>query len=137
MASAVLAPLASLYAVAARLNNQRIRPHRAAVPVICVGNLVAGGTGKTPVALALASLLAGREIAFLTRGYGGTKSGPLRVEAYRHRADEVGDEPLLLARVAPTWVSPIASPAPGRQLTPAPTSSSWTTGSRIPRWSRI
>ena len=105
VASAALAPLASLYGLAAEFNNQRIRAQRAAVPVICVGNLVAGGSGKTPVALALAALLAGRSVAFLTRGYGGSQAGPLRVEAFRHRADEVGDEPLLLARAAPTWVA--------------------------------
>jgi len=104
-AASLLAPIASLYALGGDIKNRYTRPHRATIPVICVGNLVAGGAGKTPVALALASLLAGREIAFLTRGYGGSQVGPLRVEAYRHRADEVGDEPLLLARVAPTWVA--------------------------------
>lgn len=103
--SSVLAPLAGLYALGASVKNRLTRPQRAAIPVICVGNLVAGGAGKTPVALALASLLADREIAFLSRGYGGSEAGPLRVEAYHHRADEVGDEALLLARVAPTWVA--------------------------------
>ena len=79
-------------------------------PVICIGNFVAGGAGKTPTALACAAVLArnGMSIAFLTRGYGGTlsKSGrPVRVEPGRHSAIEVGDEPLLLARVAPAFVS--------------------------------
>ncbi len=79
-------------------------------PVICIGNFVAGGAGKTPTALACAAVLArnGMTIAFLTRGYGGTlsKSGrPVRVEPGRHSAIEVGDEPLLLARVAPAFVS--------------------------------
>ena len=104
-AASLLAPIASLYALGGDIKNRFTRPYRVTVPVICVGNLVAGGAGKTPVALALASLLAGRELAFLTRGYGGSQAGPIRVEAYRHRADEVGDEPLLLARVAPTWVA--------------------------------
>ena len=103
--ASVLAPIASLYALGDGVKKRFTRPQRAAVPVICVGNLVAGGAGKTPVALALAKLLADREVAFLTRGYGGSQVGPLRVEAYRHRADEVGDEALLLARVAPTWVA--------------------------------
>ena len=70
-----------------------------------LNRLLRDRSAKTPVALALAALLADREIAFLSRGYGGTQAGPLQVEAYRHRADEVGDEPLLLARAAPTWVA--------------------------------
>ena len=103
--ASVLGPFASLYALGGGLKNRSIRPQRAAVPVICVGNLVAGGTGKTPVALALASLLDDRQIAFLTRGYGGSEAGPVKIEAYRHRADQVGDEALLLARAATTWVA--------------------------------
>jgi tetraacyldisaccharide 4'-kinase len=103
--SALLAPAAGVYALARRLKNQFAHPYRAAVPVICVGNLVAGGTGKTPVVLALATLLKDRKAAFLTRGYGGSEAGPVQVKAYRHRADEVGDEPLLLARAATTWVA--------------------------------
>jgi tetraacyldisaccharide 4'-kinase len=76
------------------------------VPVICVGNLTAGGSGKTPVAIAIARLLtaAGRIPHFLTRGYGGRVAGPLRVDAENHAVAEVGDEALLLARAAPTWV---------------------------------
>jgi len=104
-AAALLAPLANLYALGAGIKSRLAKPYRAAVPVICVGNIVAGGSGKTPVALALAKLLEAREAAFLTRGYGGREAGPLKVEAYRHRAEEVGDEPLLLARAAPTWLS--------------------------------
>jgi tetraacyldisaccharide 4'-kinase len=76
------------------------------VPVVCVGNFTAGGAGKTPTALRLAAMLraAGESPVFLTRGYGGRLSGPLRVEA-QHESPEVGDEPLLLARTAPTIVS--------------------------------
>ncbi len=104
-AAAALAPLAGLYALARGLKNRFATTEHAAVPVVCAGNLVAGGTGKTPVALALASLLTERQIAFLTRGYGGTQAGPVCVEPDRHSADDVGDEPLLLARAAPTWVA--------------------------------
>jgi tetraacyldisaccharide 4'-kinase len=81
---------------------------RAAAPVICVGNFVAGGAGKTPGAIAVARLLIemGERVALLSRGYGGTTRGaPVRVDPSRHEAAEVGDEPLLLARVAPTFVS--------------------------------
>jgi tetraacyldisaccharide 4'-kinase len=80
---------------------------RAEAPVICVGNFVAGGAGKTPTAIALARLLIadGREVAFLSRGYGGApRSEPVRVDPTVHDAAAVGDEPLLLARVAPCWV---------------------------------
>jgi tetraacyldisaccharide 4'-kinase len=75
------------------------------VPVICVGNFTVGGAGKTPVALALAGLIApAAKVFFLSRGYGGAARGPLLVEP-DHRARDVGDEPLLLARAAPTVVS--------------------------------
>jgi tetraacyldisaccharide 4'-kinase len=80
------------------------------VPVICVGNLTAGGSGKTPTALALLHLLTaranGHPVAHaLLRGYGGTMAGPVRIDIQRHIASEVGDEALLLARAAPTWVA--------------------------------
>ena len=80
---------------------------RASAPVICVGNFVAGGSGKTPAAMALAQLLIadGRRVAFLSRGYGGAKrTEPIEVDPNVHDAAAVGDEPLLLARVAPCWV---------------------------------
>jgi tetraacyldisaccharide 4'-kinase len=79
---------------------------RAGVPVICVGNLTVGGAGKTPTAMAIARLLlqTGARAFLLTRGYGGRLAGPMRV-APAQPADEVGDEPLLLARAAPTIVA--------------------------------
>jgi tetraacyldisaccharide 4'-kinase len=75
--------------------------------VVCIGNLVAGGAGKTPVTLALASHLVARglELHLLTRGYGGTLGGPVRVDPARHDAAAVGDEALLLAARAPCWVA--------------------------------
>lgn len=81
-----------------------MRPLRVAAKVICVGNLTAGGSGKTPVAIAIAELLKGRRIFFLTRGYGGRLAGPHQVAPDDNAAD-VGDEALLLARVAPTIVA--------------------------------
>jgi tetraacyldisaccharide 4'-kinase len=77
------------------------------VPVICVGNLVLGGAGKTPTAIHVAKIC--RELGwapgFLSRGYRGREIGPVAVSAAAHRAEDVGDEPLLLARHAPTVVS--------------------------------
>jgi tetraacyldisaccharide 4'-kinase len=106
VAAALLTPVAALYgSVAAR---RLAGPGRAAgVPVVCVGNPTLGGAGKTPLALAVARLLigAGERPVFLTRGFGGRLNGPVRVEPARHRAIEVGDEPLLLAQVAPTIVA--------------------------------
>ncbi|WP_417685470.1 tetraacyldisaccharide 4'-kinase [Roseibium sp.] len=79
----------------------------ARVPVVCVGNFVVGGVGKTPFALRLAKRLAaeGFEPGFLLRGYGGSESGPLVVDADRHDSEQVGDEALMLAKTAPTVVA--------------------------------
>ncbi len=104
-AATLLQPAAALYDIAGRARRAVQNPQRADVPVICIGNLVTGGTGKTPVALAIADLLSGRKPAFLSRGYGGKARGPLKVDPKSHTAKEVGDEPLLLARKAATWVS--------------------------------
>ena len=103
----VLSPFASLYAAIARLRQRWTKPWQAPVPVLCVGNITAGGAGKTPTALALGALLLerGHKVHFLSRGYGGKLRGPVRVERHKHSARDVGDEPLLLAEVAPTWVA--------------------------------
>ena len=102
-----LAPLGALYGLSVRLKHGGARSFRPRARVVCVGNLTAGGTGKTPVAIALALALKeqGRRVAFLTRGYGGSLSGPVQVERGKHSAREVGDEALLLAAVAPTIVA--------------------------------
>jgi len=105
LAAQVLSPLGQAYGLAGRLRRRLTRPARVPVPVICVGNLAVGGTGKTPVAMALAARLnaRGRQPHLLTRGYGGRLSGPIQVDPRRHDAAEVGDEALLLAGTAPTW----------------------------------
>ncbi len=101
----LLSPLAALYA---GVTAWRVaRPGwEAPMPVLCIGNAGVGGSGKTTVALDLAARLIarGRRVAFLTRGYGGRLAGPLRVDALRHGAAEVGDEALLLAAAAPTYL---------------------------------
>jgi tetraacyldisaccharide 4'-kinase len=105
--SELLLPIGAGWEAAARLRQAFARPYYPLVPVICVGNLVAGGAGKTPVALALAAHLVscGMAAHFVTRGYGGRLGGPLRVEPSRHDAAAVGDEALLLAARAPCWVA--------------------------------
>jgi tetraacyldisaccharide 4'-kinase len=106
LAAALLSPLANGYgAIASRAFARR--GARADVPVLCVGNPTVGGSGKTPTAIAVATLCAaaGRKPMFLTRGYGGRLHGPVRVDPKFHTAADVGDEPLLLARAAPTIVA--------------------------------
>jgi tetraacyldisaccharide 4'-kinase len=104
--SALLSPLAAGYgAIAAR--RMARSGARAGVPVICIGNFTLGGAGKTPTAIAVAHMLreSGEAVFFLTRGYGGSASGPKLVDAEADGAAMVGDEALLLARVAPTVVA--------------------------------
>jgi tetraacyldisaccharide 4'-kinase len=107
LASGLLAPLGAGWDAASRLRRALARPYRAPIPVICVGNLVAGGSGKTPVVLALAVSIAATGVAvhIVTRGYGGRLGGPLRVDPARHDAPAVGDEALLIAASSPCWVA--------------------------------
>ena len=103
----LLSPLGHGYAAAGLLRRALARPRRVGASVICVGNLVAGGAGKTPTALAIGDWLKarGRVLHYLTRGYGGKLAGPVAVRADRHDVRAVGDEALLLAARAPTWVA--------------------------------
>jgi len=115
IASALLSPAAWAFQCAAQVRYALASPPwRASVPVVCVGNLVVGGAGKTPVAIDVARRLIRRGVDahFLSRGYGGSTQGPLRVDPAIHSAALSGDEPLLLANVAPTWVS-VDRPAGG------------------------
>lgn len=103
----LLSPIGALVGAAAARRMARPPSFRAAVPVICVGNFVAGGAGKTPTAIAIARRAASRGLSpfVLTRGYGGRLAGPELVDPAVHDAGAVGDEALLLARAAPTVVS--------------------------------
>ncbi|MDP2621865.1 MAG: tetraacyldisaccharide 4'-kinase [Hyphomicrobiales bacterium] len=105
--ASALAPLGFIYDALTRLRFWLARPYQSRLPVICVGNLTAGGAGKTPAVLALAELLRGQGLspAILSRGYGGAESGPVVVDPKTQTAEAVGDEPLLLARAAPAIVS--------------------------------
>jgi tetraacyldisaccharide 4'-kinase len=104
--ASALAPLGRVYGRIAERRFAAVAPYRSALPVICIGNFTAGGGGKTPTAIAVASLLKalGAKPAFLSRGYGGKSEGPVLV-AKGASAEAVGDEPLLLAEIAPTMVA--------------------------------
>lgn len=104
--ASLLSPIAAAVGAIAKRRILNAKPYRSHLPVICVGNFTAGGSGKTPLALLLAKILSseGREPWFLSRGYGGKLEGPLRVDPGHHSAGDVGDEPLLLARAFPTVI---------------------------------
>lgn len=103
----LLSPLGALYAQATARRLAAGRRETLAVPVICVGNIHAGGTGKTPTVMALVERLrdAYHTPHIVSRGYGGRLSGPIEVDPARHAASETGDEPLLLSAFARTWVA--------------------------------
>jgi tetraacyldisaccharide 4'-kinase len=102
----LLAPFGFLYGASVAWKAARMQPFHPNAQVVCVGNLSVGGTGKTPVAIALAEALSarGRKPVFLSRGYGGKLHGPILV-GHDSRVADVGDEPLLLARAAPVVVA--------------------------------
>ena len=106
-ASLALAPVGWLYGASVGFKQNRTNPWRSKARVVCVGNLTVGGSGKTPVAIAVARrlLAKGLNVTLLSRGYGGKLTGPVAVDVHAHGAGAVGDEPLLLAAVAPTIVS--------------------------------
>lgn len=101
-----LAPLSAIYAMATARRVRKAPRFSPDIPVISVGNLNVGGTGKTPTVIALVEMLSGHPVHIVSRGYGGDAPGPLRVDASKHTAKHVGDEPLMLAAFAPTWIAP-------------------------------
>ncbi len=113
---ALLAPAGLVWNAVTRARWAFAKPYQSSLPVICIGNFTAGGAGKTPATLAVAHILgnAGERPIFLTRGYGGCTHGPHLVNPSHDTPHLVGDEPLLLAREAPTIVA--ADRAEGARL---------------------
>jgi tetraacyldisaccharide 4'-kinase len=105
----LLKPVAGVYQAVSRMNSKGIAPYTPSIPVICVGNIVAGGSGKTPAVQAISALLHEENIAqfpvILLRGYGGKLKGPTSVNLMMHNYKEVGDEALLHAEHAPTIIA--------------------------------
>jgi tetraacyldisaccharide 4'-kinase len=103
----LLTPLSWIWAAATARRMARTAPLDPGVPVISVGNLTVGGSGKTPVVREVLARLrrAGLDAHGLSRGYGGREKGPLRVDPAHHTADQVGDEPLMLSVDTPIWIA--------------------------------
>ena len=102
-----LLPVSWLYDITSKAARRSSPTWKAPIPVICIGNLTMGGTGKTTVAISICQKLVerGQRPHFLSRGYGRQTTAIQRVDPSKHGIDDVGDEPLLLAQVAPVWVN--------------------------------
>lgn len=102
----LLLPFSLCYFLGFWARKKFTKPEKLSIPIICIGNLTAGGAGKTPVALAIGEMLKEKCINafYISRGYGGSQKEPLLVDAKIHDAKLVGDEPLLLAQILPTIV---------------------------------
>ena len=103
--SNTLYPLSLLFRFGTKIRNILSRKRTSKLPIICIGNIVVGGAGKTPVAIKLGSLLMknGYNPHFVSKGYGGIETNNILVKEW-HSAQSVGDESLLLSEIAPTWI---------------------------------
>jgi tetraacyldisaccharide 4'-kinase len=107
--AAALSPLSICYGIGHKVNQSRHTAYKPSIPVICIGNIVTGGSGKTPAALAIMKLMQSTKMfkkpVFLSRGYGGSLKGPIEIDEHKHVSGDVGDEPILLSKHATTIVS--------------------------------
>ena len=103
----ILSPFGWANSLISYIRNMSVKTWESSITIICVGNIVLGGAGKTPICLDLGKRMIGRnfKVNYLSRGYGGKYRGPHLVESLNDEALNVGDEPLLLSKVAPTWIS--------------------------------
>ena len=103
--SIILYPLSLLFRLGTEIRNITTTKINSTIPVICVGNIVLGGAGKTPVSLKIGKILklAGYQPNFISKGYAGIIKTSTLVESW-HSPKSVGDEPLLLSQIAPTWI---------------------------------
>ncbi|MDR2458585.1 MAG: tetraacyldisaccharide 4'-kinase [Holosporales bacterium] len=106
IAARLLEPVSKIYNAISSARYSSVTPETVAVPTICVGNVVVGGAGKTPVAAAVCELLKSEERTphIISSGYGGYIKNVVRVDDKIHTYLQVGDEALLLSRIAPTWI---------------------------------
>ncbi|MGB0681825.1 MAG: tetraacyldisaccharide 4'-kinase [Magnetovibrionaceae bacterium] len=107
LAAWVLAPFGLIYGLGTALRVRRQPRYTPPVPVICIGNIIAGGAGKTPVVRDLTERLRARGLnaKVLSKGYGGAFAGPVRIEPETHQTNDAGDEALMLAKYVPVWVA--------------------------------
>ena len=107
ISSAVLVPLGYIYSLLSKFRMLKSVQKQFDIPIVCIGNLNVGGTGKTPTTIAAAQFLLEKDynVHVVSRGYGGTAKGPLFINDKEYSANEVGDEALMLSAFAPTWVA--------------------------------
>ena len=105
--SILLFPLSFIWRFGNYLRKKNTQPEKMNIPIICVGNLTVGGSGKTPVVITLCRFLSGigKSPSVLTRGFGGNKKGPIFVDRTLHQSSDVGDEPLMMAHSIEVCVS--------------------------------
>lgn len=103
--SKILYPLSLVFRLGTKIRNITSRTNKSSLPIICIGNIVVGGAGKTPVALKIGRILikSGYNPHFISRGYAGIIKSSTLVQPW-HSPKSVGDESLLLSDIAPTWI---------------------------------
>ena len=100
-----LYPFSLLFRLGTKLRIILSQKKNAELPIICIGNIVVGGAGKTPVSLKIGKMLrqAGYSPHFVSKGYSGIEKNNTLVQKW-HSPKSVGDESILLSEVAPTWI---------------------------------